>query len=791
MEIFLTQLAANFVKASKKRLLVRHSLYMAVLLVGYAVGVIFVPSVAYAAWSVSNAIPQPNTFSFSAQDGLPRDVQFKTDGTKMYILGGVSNSVYEYSLSKAWSPTSASFVQSFSVAGEETAVSAMFFRPDGTKMYVIGSTGQDVNEYTLSSPWDVSSAVFVQLFSIASEESVPQGLFFRDDGLKMYVAGSTGDDVNEYTLSSAWNISTAVFTRVSTQITQDTVPTGLFFKPDGTKLFVLGGGSDVLREYNLTTPWNVSSVTFVKQFSVAGQETGPQGLSFKDDGTKMYLVGSAGVDVNEYILSSGFVKPQNNLGLVGYWSFNEATSTQATDFSGNGNHGSLLTFADPATAVSGWTQNGKRGPALQFDGASDEVTTADINATEGVQAMTISVWIKADTLVNFANIVTKFNTTNGWTFQTGGSGAGGSNDMVFYPDTGGSGDGVFTNADSHVAGVWEHWVMRFDGTVVDDLDSIDFFKDGTEITTESQTAAIGNTTDSNTALVSIGGDNTIGGPDNEFDGAIDEVRVYNRALSDSEIRALYGTGGGAVRVSNSSKVLQQGTTLGSGLVGHWTFDGGDTRWTSPTAGVAYDRSATGAIGTLTGMNRSTDAGIGKLGQALQFDEIDNYVLVPDNASHRFGAAQDFSVAAWVRARPIGGSYAGVVGRKLSRATNRLGYLISHENGLARFYISDGVDEVFMDSTTVIDDYEWHHVLTTVSRLGNATLYVDGVAEGAPQSVSAVGDIDGGGVDLTIGDIGFTGQPFNGLIDDVRVYNRVLTSSEAKQLFNLGQLRIRQ
>jgi hypothetical protein len=74
-------------------------------------------------------------------------------------------------------------------------------------MYVIGSTGDDVNEYDLSSAWDISSATFLQSFSVAAQETNPEGVFFKPDGTKMYVVGSTGDDVNEYDLSSAWDVS--------------------------------------------------------------------------------------------------------------------------------------------------------------------------------------------------------------------------------------------------------------------------------------------------------------------------------------------------------------------------------------------------------------------------------------------------------------------------------------------------------------------------------------------------------------------------------------------------------
>ncbi len=107
------------------------------------------------------------------------------------------------------------------------------------------------------------------------------------------------------------------------------------------------------------------------------------------------------------------------------------------------------------------------------------------------------------------------------------------------------------------------------------------------------------------------------------------------------------------------------------------------------------------------------------------------------------------------------------------------------------YISDGVDEVSIFSTALVSDGEWHHVALTASRTGNAILYVDGVVEGTPASLSAVGSLDEPGSPVFIGDIGFQGQPFDGVLDDVHIYNRVLTAAEVRQLSTLGQARIQQ
>ena len=98
------------------------------------------------------------------------------------------------------------FVDSFSISSQESNPSSVTFNNDGTKMFVLGFTGDDVNEYTLSTGFDVSTASFVDSFSIASQEFAPTGLAFNDDGTKMFILGQLGDDVNEYTLSSAYNL---------------------------------------------------------------------------------------------------------------------------------------------------------------------------------------------------------------------------------------------------------------------------------------------------------------------------------------------------------------------------------------------------------------------------------------------------------------------------------------------------------------------------------------------------------------------------------------------------------
>ena len=205
---------------------------------------------------------------------------------------------------EGWNVSTAVFLQSFSVNAQETAPTGLFFKPDGTKMYVIGQNGDDVNEYNLSTAWNISTAVYAQSKGVASQELQPQGLFFKPDGTSMYIVGWQRDTVYRYTLAVPWDVSTAVFVQSISVNAQEDLPTGLFFKPDGLKMYVIGQTGDDVNEYNLSTAWNISTAVFVQSFSISSKEFDSSAVFFKPDGTKMYIVGPFSNSVHEYDLTA-------------------------------------------------------------------------------------------------------------------------------------------------------------------------------------------------------------------------------------------------------------------------------------------------------------------------------------------------------------------------------------------------------------------------------------------------------------------------------------------------------
>jgi len=218
--------------------------------------------------------------------------QLKFNDGESYL--GVSNDVRNWYLTG----------KQFSIATEEGSPSGLFFKPDGTRFYIVGTSNDRVRAYDMLTPWDITTAVIAELFSV-SVESGPTDLFFKDDGTVLYIVGSGTDLVRQFTLPTPWILTGAVAAGTFNVSPQDGAPTGLFFSPDGSNMYVAGDTTpDKVLQYVLSTPWDITTSTFLQQFSVTPQETAISALDFNDDGTRMYILGTTGDDITEYRLST-------------------------------------------------------------------------------------------------------------------------------------------------------------------------------------------------------------------------------------------------------------------------------------------------------------------------------------------------------------------------------------------------------------------------------------------------------------------------------------------------------
>src|SRR3989344_3015931 len=202
--------------------------------------------------------------SVATEDTLPFGMLFNNDGTILYMLGTTGDDISEYALSTPYDISTGSFTQvALSVAAQETAPVAMMYNNDGTKLYVLGNAGDYVVEYALTTPYTISTGTYTRIaLIILAQETNPRSMLYNNDGTKFYIMGASGDDINEYALATPYDISTASFTQIALSVaTQDTAPASMIYNNDGTKLYVVGAGTDAVYEYTLTTPYGITTGT--------------------------------------------------------------------------------------------------------------------------------------------------------------------------------------------------------------------------------------------------------------------------------------------------------------------------------------------------------------------------------------------------------------------------------------------------------------------------------------------------------------------------------------------------
>lgn len=458
----------------------------------------------------------------------------------------------------------------------------------------------------------------------------------------------------------------------------------------------------------------------------------------------------------------------NGTNLLGHWSFDDGSGTRAEDFSPNGTNAGTL-VGSPA-----WV-DGRMNKAISFDGTDDYVDVGSSSSLNTTADYTISMWVYNaagsdlyPTLLNRAAQVTN----NGffWIYTNGTNEA----DLNFqYAD----GTNFITNTFSGALGTntWQHVMFTFDNT----SKSLKLYINGNQFSTTRTLTGSLSVDDGTLYLGTYTGTAT----NYSFQGRLDDVRIYARALTSGEATDLYQS-------SAQTKVnVSQNSRMTNGLVGLWSFNGPDVSGTT-----AYDRSGQGNNGTLTSGPTPI---IGKVGQGMSLNGINQYMLVSDPGSGvlDFGTGS-FSVSVWGFHRDFTNPKSSFVFRKSSQCylgAGRPGWDIGHSysvNGID-VCLNDGTN--YVRSAVVLDagsrptDFinKWIHIVIVFDRsIGRTKYYINGVKQVNEQDISTVtGSIDNT-ADLSVGTA--YGWNVDGILDEVRIYNRALTTAEITDLYNQGR-----
>ena len=205
------------------------------------------------------------------------------------------------------------FVQEKDISSDTVHLRGVTFKPDGLRMYVTSDDSTPtVIEYSLTVPFDISTATKTSqtnlLVSGGAAMDKPHAIEFKPDGKVMYVihsnSGSVG--VEQFNLTTAWDTQTLSYD-TSLSISDDVQIRALAFKSDGTRVYVAQRDHGKVKQFDLSTPWDISSATNKVESNVfTGEENNLRNIQFSSDGTFMYLGGNGGDDINKYKLPTAW-----------------------------------------------------------------------------------------------------------------------------------------------------------------------------------------------------------------------------------------------------------------------------------------------------------------------------------------------------------------------------------------------------------------------------------------------------------------------------------------------------
>ena len=408
--------------------------------------------------------------------------------------------------------------------------------------------------------------------------------------------------------------------------------------------------------------------------------------------------------------------------------------------------------------------------ALDFDGSNDIVVGPSSNDITGdyLQTITFSAWVKHDDTVDNGYIASlKRQAGSPSTLIALDAGNTGAGNLGFLTRNYANTNHVWLNHNGgYNDGEWHHLVA-----VVNGLNRI-LYIDGIERNSDNE--GIQNVS-GNTAEFTIGGfhpTNMIG-----FDGSIDEVQIWNRSLSPSEINDLY-----------HSKPVSR-----TRLVGEWLMDEGSGNDVSDSSSQGNDGDMSGhaaswirprAIDSTSNSNTGIREGSmaaavdGKIDGADEFDGTDDYVNINDDGNMNFERTDNFSGSAWIKLKNIGTNKV-IFSRRQSSDTRGYVFYVTANDELEVVLQNTNGNRIRTAGGTALSAGVWYYVVLSYdgsSSWSGVKLYVDGIEEtevNVQDTLSATIQSTG---DFQIGDQTVLSLPMNGTIGEVRISNSVRSAS---------------
>lgn len=404
------------------------------------------------------------------------------------------------------------------------------------------------------------------------------------------------------------------------------------------------------------------------------------------------------------------------------WKFEEASGT-IEDVLGN---------YDGSYTGNLYQQSGKTGCALGFDGLDDSVSISTINLGT---INTITAWIYSNDLSSYESVLGY----TGDSYMSPLMLRNISGETYFYYHDGAAYKTI--NLGEDISGSWKHIAVVRNDTVVNVY--LDFIWKGS--------FNLINNTDICIDVIGARSNGVV--LFNYFNGAIDELRLYEQALSQEELPDVLCT------------------------VGHWRMDEGCGTASADISG--NDNDALFVNMTESAWETGHINPDGCFRKALAFDGSDDYLNCGNDSSFNFNSTNAFTISCWIKPENLS-SYQGIIGKWGGGWASSPYQIIVHSNGSIMIGIGNGVSysTIYLPANC-FHTGKWHHIAATYD---GSTLrgYVNGIEEAS--SVAGY-SLTSNVANLIIGR--YANYAFSGTIDDVRLYSRALNEDEiAAMQYNL-------
>lgn len=224
-------------------------------------------------WDLSTGTYSNEALSLS---GTTTGVFLKDDLTRLYVCNVSSDDIEEYTLSSPGDLTTASL--SFTYTTSQVNPYSLSFTPDGTKLHYTSNASDAIHQVSLATAWDLSSAVSPEdgSFTYGEGSTGRQGHFFSNDGTHLFIIDTNNNEIDEFTLSVAYDI-TSTTSYINNVTGVGPGPEDGFLKPDDISLYIAGNTNDNVDRYDFGTAKDITTLntTAVSSLDVSGQQSRP------------------------------------------------------------------------------------------------------------------------------------------------------------------------------------------------------------------------------------------------------------------------------------------------------------------------------------------------------------------------------------------------------------------------------------------------------------------------------------------------------------------------------------